>query len=83
MLAKIVESQRTDNHPKKRLAILGDIERFSLPPLKVKDKDPMVKAFRINHGFDVIKADALPPVELRKRIKEAVEGLIDKVPWGP
>lgn len=48
----------------KRLAILReDIERFNLPPLRVKDKDPRAKGFKQKYGGDAIEieADALPP----------------------
>lgn len=58
-----------------------DIGVFNLPPLRVKDKDPRAKGFREKYGGEVIEADALPAVELRRRIKEAVESLIYFARW--
>jgi hypothetical protein len=63
-----------------RLAIhKEDIKLFNLPPLKIKDSDSRAVKFRKTHGARCVELDALPPTELRRRIKEAVEGQLD---WG-
>lgn len=54
----------------KRIVILKeDIRLFNLPPLRVKEKDPRTKGFKARYGSEVIEADALPPKELRARLK--------------
>jgi hypothetical protein len=66
----------------KRLAIHPeDINDFNLPPLRIKSDDPRAEAFRREHGGECVELDALPPKELRRRIKKAVTGLLDKESW--
>lgn len=66
----------------RRLAIhAGDIRRFGLPPLKVKDKDPRVGTYRKRYGEHCVELDALPPTELRRRVRRAIEGLLDRDAW--
>jgi hypothetical protein len=66
----------------KRLAIhAADITRFNLPPLRVKDSDSRAKMFRAEHGSECVELDALPPDELRRRVREAIEGLLDVDAW--
>jgi hypothetical protein len=63
----------------KRLAIhKSDIRRFNLPPQRVKDTDSRAPAFRKKYGDQTVELDALPPVELRRRIREAVESKLDQ-----
>jgi hypothetical protein len=65
-----------------RLAIhKQDIAAFKLPPLRVKDTDSRASGFRLEYGEDCVELDALPPAELRQRITEAVEALIDHESW--
>jgi len=65
-----------------RLAITGeDIKTWNLPPLRIKDTDTRADAFRNVHGDDCVELDALPVHELRRRIREAVEGKLDRVAW--
>lgn len=71
-----------------RLAIhKEDIALFNLPPLPLKkkkdgtDSDPRAKGFRLEHGTQAVELDALPPVELRRRISEAVKKHIDTDLW--
>jgi hypothetical protein len=65
-----------------RLAIhKADIAQFNLPPLRIKDSDARAVKFRAQHGEDCVELDALPPDELRRRIKEAVELLQDRTLW--
>jgi 5S rRNA maturation endonuclease (ribonuclease M5) len=65
-----------------RLAIhASDIQDFNLPPLLVKDSDSRAAEFTAKHGPNCVELDALPPSELRRRIAEAVEGILDKEGW--
>jgi hypothetical protein len=65
-----------------RLAIFrSDIKAFRLPPLKIKDSDSRASSFRRTHGTQCVELDALPPDELRRRLRVAIEGLIDTDLW--
>lgn len=65
-----------------RLAIHSeDIHKFELPPLRVKDSDTRSAAFLRNHGTECVELDALPVVELRRRIHDRVWALIDQTLW--
>ena len=66
----------------RRLAIhKRDIALFNLPPLRIKDTDKRAAQFRAQHGEQCVELDALPPDELRERIKDAVEELQDGELW--
>ena len=66
----------------RRVAIFADdIKKFNLPPQRVKSEDPRADSFRKAHGRQCVELDALPPVELRRRVRNAVESLIDKPAW--
>jgi len=66
----------------KRLAIFAnDIKLFRLPPLRIKTTDTRAQGFRKTHGRNCVELDALPPDELRRRVREAVEGVMDLVAW--
>lgn len=65
-----------------RLAIYhSDIQKFNLPPLRVKETDSRSASFVINHGEECVELDALPPNELRGRIEDAVHELTDQALW--
>ncbi len=65
-----------------RLAIhREDIQKFHLPPLRVKDADPRAEVYRRKFGSACVELDALPPSELRRRIEEAVVALRDGQAW--
>ena len=71
-----------------RLAIhKADIAAFNLPPLPLKkksdgtDSDPRAMKFRREHGGEAVELDALPPIELRRRIEEAVKKHTDAAAW--
>lgn len=77
-----------DNLEVRRLGIFKeDIAKFKLPPLEIKRdddgnyRDPRAKAFVREHGEKCVELDALPPTELRRRIREAIEGLIEPGAW--
>jgi hypothetical protein len=66
----------------KRLAIHGeDIQKFKLPPLRLKSADTRSAGFRRKHGSQAVELDALPVEELRKRIHDAISDLIDHELW--
>jgi hypothetical protein len=65
-----------------RVAILkSDISLFRLPPLRIKDSDSRSKKFQKQHGGECVELDALPPTELRSRLRGAIEGLIERKRW--
>jgi hypothetical protein len=67
-----------------RLAIHpDDIRRFHLPPQTIKDKDSRAEGFKREFGkkAPTVELDALPVDELRRRVREAVEGLIERDSW--
>lgn len=65
-----------------RLAIHAeDIEKFNLPPLTIKESDSRSTEFRRVYGNDCVELDALPPDELRRRIRNAFESCIDMEIW--
>jgi hypothetical protein len=66
--------QRLAIHPE-------DIRAFRLPPLKVKSTDSRAPSFRKKFGNQCVELDALPVVELRRRIRTAVEQHIDRSSW--
>ena len=65
-----------------RIAILKrDLSLFNLPPLRVKASDSRSNKFRQQHGEECVELDALPPAELRSRLRTAIEALIDRERW--
>lgn len=65
-----------------RLAIFAaDIKKFNLPPLLVKETDSRAARFLEQHSNKCVELDALPPDELRKRIRDAVTDLLDLELW--
>jgi hypothetical protein len=81
-LEERLHAQRSGYFDFKRLAIFGsDIKKFNLPPLKIKDTDTRSSNFRVTHGNNCVELDALPPDELRRRLRNAIEGLIDAEQW--
>lgn len=77
----------------RRLAInVGDIKRFNLPPMRIKRFDDghekaglprssRGKAFLRKYPDETVELDALPPDVLRRRVKNAIEVLIDWTRW--
>ncbi len=68
----------------KRLAIhAADIKTFGLPPQKIKEKDVRAKRFREKFGKDAktVELEALPVAELKRRVEDAIEKLIDFKLW--
>ena len=66
----------------RRLAIhAGDISKFKLPPLRVKESDSRAASFLRRYSNKCVELDALPPTELRRRIEEAVTAMQDRELW--
>jgi hypothetical protein len=66
----------------RRLAIhQEDITNFNLPPQQVKTSDSRARKFIKKYGRQCVELDALPATELRRRIREAVESLLDRTAW--
>jgi hypothetical protein len=68
----------------KRLAIHPeDIKRFNLPPQKIKETDSRTTGFKRRFGAKAhtVELDALPVEELRRRVRAAIEGLIEWEAW--
>jgi hypothetical protein len=76
-------TQLTDeNFVIRRIAIFGsDITKFKLPPLRVKASDSRASGFMGRHGESCVELDALPPSELRRRLRAAIEREIEPVAW--
>jgi hypothetical protein len=67
-----------------RLAIHpADIKAFNLPPQRIKATDSRARGFEKRFGREAptVELDALPVEELRRRVTEAIEGLIDFGLW--
>ncbi len=67
-----------------RLAIhKADIKAFRLPPQNIKESDSRAASFRKRFGANArtVELDALPPNELRRRVREAIQSCIDFETW--
>jgi hypothetical protein len=67
-----------------RLGILkSDISHFKLPTQKIKDDDSRSDGFRKRHGKrqGCVELSALPPTELRRRVRTAITNLLDRAKW--
>ena len=58
-----------------------DIERFDLMTLPVKRTDTRAKSFIEKYGDRAVELDALPPNELKQRIRTVIERNIDIDKW--
>jgi hypothetical protein len=65
-----------------RLAVReDDFYEHELVRLPVKRSDMRARAFVEEYGEDCAEVDAIPPTELRQRVREAIEGHIDPDRW--
>jgi hypothetical protein len=65
-----------------RLAVRAeDFEGHGLIELPVKMKDQRARGFIGRHGRRCAEVDALPPTELRRRVREAIVAHIDTPRW--
>jgi hypothetical protein len=61
---------------------LEDVEKFDLQPFDAKETDSRTRAYRARHKTDaVVELDALPPDELRRRIRACVEKHMNMSAW--
>jgi hypothetical protein len=64
----------------KRLAVDREqIQRWNLPTRPTKATDTRAAKFRRLHGTDSVELDAIPPDELRKLVKDAIDSHME--PW--
>jgi hypothetical protein len=84
-IAQKVEEELTARAPLsditvKRLAVDREqIERWNLPTRPTKATDTRAAKFRRLHGTDSVELDVIPPDELRKLVKDAIDGHME--PW--
>jgi hypothetical protein len=84
-IAQKVEEELTARAPLsditvKRLAVDREqIERWNLSTRPTKATDTRAAKFRRLHGTDSVELDAIPPDELRKLVKDAIDGHME--PW--
>jgi hypothetical protein len=63
-----------------RLAVNREqIERWNLPTRPTKMSDTRARRFRQLHGTDSVELDAIPPDELRRLVKDAIDSHME--PW--
>jgi hypothetical protein len=63
-----------------RLAVNREqIERWNLPTRPTKVSDTRARRFRQLHGTDSVELDAIPPDELRRLVKDAIDSHME--PW--
>ncbi len=63
-----------------RLAVDREqIDRWNLPTRPTKSSDTRAAKFRRLHGTDSVELDAIPPDELRKLVRDAIDSHIE--PW--
>jgi hypothetical protein len=65
-----------------RLGVLpGDFDAFGLIRLNVKRSDRRAAAFLAEHSGSCAEVDALPPTELRRRVRDAILARIEPQRW--
>jgi hypothetical protein len=65
-----------------RLAVSeADFDLHDLIALPVKNTDKRARAFHTQHGNRCAEVDALPPTELRHRVRQAIESHIEPTRW--
>ena len=66
-----------------RIAITDeDHDNTDLPHLPVNHKDSRTPDYVERYGEEVVEVEALPPEDLQRRLREALEPHIDRVAWG-
>jgi hypothetical protein len=84
-IAEKVEEELTERAPfsditVERLAVnRQQIERWNLPTRPTKTSDTRARRFRRLHGTDSVELDAIPPDELRRLVKDAIDSHME--PW--
>jgi hypothetical protein len=84
-IAEKIEEELTERAPLsditvERLAVNREqIERWNLPTRPTKTSDTRARRFRQFHGTDSVELDAIPPDELRRLVKDAIDSHME--PW--
>lgn len=61
-----------------RIALTFDqVQKYDLPPVKVKRDDPRTPVYRAEHGDFGWEIDALPPDVLKDMVRQAIEKYVD------
>jgi hypothetical protein len=85
VIAEKIEEELTERAPLsditvERLAVnRQQIERWNLPTRPTKTSDTRARRFRQVHGTDSVELDAIPPDELRRLVKDAIDSHME--PW--
>jgi hypothetical protein len=85
VIAEKIEEELTERAPLsditvERLAVNREqIERWNLPTRPTKTRDTRARRFRQFHGTDSVELDAIPPDELRRLVKDAIDSHME--PW--
>jgi hypothetical protein len=85
VIAEKIEEELTERTPfsditVERLAVnRQQIERWCLPTRPTKTSDTRARRFRQLHGTDSVELDAIPPDELRRLVKDAIDSHME--PW--
>jgi hypothetical protein len=67
----------------RRVALnMDQVEAFDPPPNPAKESDKRFEAYRREYGESCWELDALPPKELARLTREAIEAHIDWLQWG-
>jgi len=65
-----------------KIALTRDqVETLGLPPMPAKTSDPRYDTFAASYGEECVELDALPPDELERIVRDAIEGLINQEAW--
>ncbi len=68
--------------PWKRLGVLdSDFDEFRLIELRPKRTDSRWRTFVQGHGCRAAEIDAIPPNELRRRVRNAIEAFVPEEKW--
>ncbi|MBA7615588.1 hypothetical protein ES703_22871 [subsurface metagenome] len=66
----------------RKIALNQDqVQTLGLPPMPAKTSDPRYERFAASYGSEAVELDALPPDELERIVREAIESLLDRQQW--
>ncbi|MBA7532412.1 hypothetical protein ES705_24638 [subsurface metagenome] len=65
-----------------KIALTQDqVQTLGLPPMPAKTADPRYDRFAASYGSEAVELDALPPDELERIVREAIESRLDRQQW--
>jgi hypothetical protein len=85
VIAEKIEEELTERAPLSDISVARlavnrqQIERWNLPTHPTKTSDTRARRFRQLHGTDSVELDAIPPDELRRLVKDAIDSHME--PW--